>query len=271
MAFKRKYVKRVYKRVKKTLKRKYVRKSSIKRVVKDVIHRAAETKTIQRYNLGQNLVPSNAATFQSNIIELGPGVNMVISQGAGQGQRLGNRIETVSHTFKGNLVAYPQDATTNPNPRPLQVKMYIFYDKTDPVALPQPVTFPFFQDGSGVVGFANDLVDTWRPINTDRYRILYQRTFKLGFSEYAGTAASTTNQALFQAYANNDYKLNCPFSVNLTKHQIKKIRYNDTNNEPTTRRLFCMFQPIDATGGTLTATWQPCGVSYMEDYRYKDM
>lgn len=246
-------------------------KRALRRVVKSVITRVAETKTAQRYNLGQSVVPANATTFQANIIELGPGSSMVISQGSGQGQRQGNQITTVSHTFKGNLVAFPWNTTTNPNPRPLNVKMWIFYDKTDPVALPQPVTLPFFQEGSGVVGFANDLVDMWRPINTDRYRVLTSKTFKLGFSQNAGTATSTSNQGQFQAYSNNDYKMNCAFSFNLTKHQVKKIRYNDANNEPTTRRMFCMVQPVDATGGTLDQTWIPCGISYMEDFRYKDM
>lgn len=242
-----------------------------KRAVRTQLRRAAETKSSQRFNLGQNLVPSNATTFAANIIELGPGVTMPIAQGTGQGNRVGNRIETVRHVFKGTIVPYPQDSTTNPNPQPLVVKMWIFYDKTDPTAVPNPITYPFFQDGNGVAGFSNDLIDTWRPVNTDRYRVLCARTFKLGFSEYAGTAASTLNQGQYQAYSNNDFKLNCGFRINLTKYQIKKIRFNDANNEPMTRRMFCMWQPVAASGIQMTSTWIPCGVQYMEDYKYKDI
>lgn len=271
MAFRKKSYKRRAPKRRVHKRKSYAKKTSIKRVVKAVIHRAAETKNIQRYNLGMNIYPANSASFLGSIIELGPGSTMLITQGAGQGSRIGNRIETVSHTFKGTLTPNPYNATTNPDPRPLQVKMWIFYDKTDPTAVPNPVGNPFFQDGSSVVGFANDLVDHWRPINTDRYRILAQRTFKLGYSQYAGTAATVANQGANQAYSNNDFKMNCPFSINLTKHQIKQIRFNDANNEPMTRRMFAMFQPVEASGTQMAATHNPCGVQFMEDYRYKDM
>lgn len=243
---------------------------SLKRTIKKQIRRSQETKNIQRYNLGQSIVPSNAPAFQANIIELGPGASMLITQGTGQGQRVGNKIATVRHVFKGTIVPFGYDVTTNPNPRPIHVKMWIFYDKTDPVAVPNPVGNPFFQDGSGVAGFANDLVDHWRPVNTDRYRVLAVRTFKVGFANFAGTAASTSNQAQMQQYANNDYKLNANFRINLTRHQIKNIRFNDGNNEPMTRRMFCMWQPVDGTGAQLNSTHIPCGVQYMEDYHYKD-
>lgn len=242
-----------------------------RRAVRKQIRRSAETKSIQRFNLGQSLLPSNAAGFVSNIIELGPGASMVISQGVGQGQRVGNRIETVRHVFKGTICPYPHDSSTNPNPQPIVVKMWIFYDKTDPTAVPNPVANPFFQDGSGVAGFSNDLVDTWRPVNSDRYRVLCARTFKLGFSEYAGTASTVANQTGYQAYANNDFKMNCAFRINLTKYQIKKIRFNDANNEPMTRRMFCMWQCVAASGIQLASTFVPCGVQYMEDFKYKDV
>lgn len=260
---------------KRTYKRKsYAKKSSRKsmsRLVKQVIERTAETKTIQRYNLGQNLVPSNAAGFVANIIEIGPGSTMLISQGTGQGQRVGNRIETVSHTFQGTICPLPWNTTTNPNPVPTHVKMWIFYDKTDPTAVPNPIGNAFFQDGSGVVGFANDLTDHWRPVNTDRYRVLHERLFKVGFAAYTGTATGTTNQLNNQAFTNNDYKITCEFKINLTKSQLKHIRYNDTNNEPMTRRMFCMFQPVHATGSALQATDIPCTLQYMEDFRFKDI
>jgi len=248
-----------------------IRRPALKRAVKAIIHRAAETKTIQRYNLGQNILPANAAGFVNNIIELGPGSTMLISQGTGQGQRVGNRVETVSHTFRGTICPLPWNTTTNPNPVPTHVKMWIFYDKSAPTSVPNPVSNPFFQDGSGVVGFANDLCDHWRPINTDRYRILASRMFKVGFAEYLGTATSGPNQANNQAFTNNDYKLTCPFNINLTKVQIKQIRFNDTNNEPMTRRMFCMWQPVHGTGSQFSATDIPCAVQYMEDYRFKDM
>jgi len=270
MAYKKKTYKRKAKKYSKKYSRKYAKKT-LKKVIKAVISRASETKTIQRYNLGQNVLPSNAAGFVTNIIELGPGSTMLIPQGTGQGQRIGNKIQTVSHTFKGTLCPLPWNASTHPDPRPMHVKMWIFYDKTDPTAAPNPITNGFFQNGDSVTGFTNDLLDHVRPVNTDRYCVLATRSFKVGFSQYAGTATTTGNQTAYQAYSNNDYKLSCNFSVNLTKHQIKQIRFNDTNNEPTTRRMFCMWQPVDAAGGGVSGTSIPCVVQYAEDYRYKDL
>lgn len=272
MAYKRKtYKRKAPKRKYSKYSRKYQKKLSLKRVIKQVIHKTAETKCIQRYNLGQGILPSNAANFVSNIIELGPGSTMLIGQGTGQGQRVGNKIQTVSHTFKGTICPAPWNATTHPDPRPMHIKMWVFYDKTDPIAAPNPIINGFYQNGDSVVGFANDLLDHVRPINTDRYCILATRMFKVGFSQYAGAATTTANQDAFQAYSNNDYKLSCNFSINLTKHQIKQIRFNDTNNEPTTRRMFCMWQPVDATGGTVSASSIPAVVQYAEDFRYKDL
>lgn len=262
---KRRPTKRVYK------KRMSARKASVRRTVKQVLSRVSETKTAQRFNYGLNLAPSNAATFTAKILELGPGATMPIAQGTGQGGRIGNKITVVSHRFKGYLTCAPQDPTLWPNPRPIHVKMWIFYDKTDPTAAPNPITYPFFQDGNTAAGFQNDLVDHWRPINTDRYRVLATRTFKLGMSQYAGAAATVANQSAWQAYSNNDYKLTCGFNVDLGKLGARVVRFNDTNNEPTSRRLFCMFQPVEATGGILNATWEPCAVQFMEDFRYKDM
>jgi len=271
MAYKRKsYKRRAPKRTYKKFKRS-VKKAAIKRVVKQVLMRESETKSVQRFNLGQNIFPANSASFLGSIIELGPGANMLIPQGTGAGNRDGNRIRTVSHTFKGTLTNNPFNATSNPDPNPLCVKMWIFYDKTDPTAVPNPIGNPFFQDGNTVAGFANDLVDHWRPVNTDRYRVLSTRTFKLGFAEYAGSATNTANQNAQQAFANNEFKLNCPFSINLTKLQLKVIRFNDGNNEPMTRRMFCMFQPVSAQGTQMGAAVNPCGVQFMEDYKYKDM
>jgi len=242
----------------------------LKRTIRRQIRSATETKSVQRYNLGQNLVPSNHAGFLANIIELGPGTTLAITQGVGQGQRVGNRIETVRHTFKGTLVPTGYNATTNNNPTPCAIKMWIFYDKTDPVAVPNPIGNPFFQDGNGVSGFANDLADNWRPYNSDRYRVLTARTFKLGFSEYAGAAANADNQAYNQAFSNNDFKLNCSFKINLTKYQIRKIRFNDNNIEPMTRRMFCMWVPVFANGAQMNNNTIPATVQYMEDYQFKD-
>ena len=93
------------------------------------------------------------------------------------------------------------------------VRMVIMYDRTNPTQEPQPGINMFQQAGANT-GFFNDLTDLWRPYNTDRYRILTTRTFKLGYASNNGTGA----QPGFQNLANNDFKMACNFRINLTKY-----------------------------------------------------
>lgn len=270
MAFKR--TKRTFAK-KRTFKRKVARKGvkrpTIKKMIRREIARNVENKTIQSFNYGKVLYSSANANFPDNVIELGPGANMSISQGASQQARIGNRIKTKKLTFKGTLVPTQYNATTNANPRPAQVKMVIFYDRTDPTALPA-VSTNFFQDGSTTKGFQNDLVDMFAPYNTDRYRILTTRSFKLGAALYEGTATSATLHPDNQYFANNDFKYNGNFNIDLTKYYPQIVKFDDNNTTPTTRGLFCLFYICYADGTTVNAAYEPVGVQYVQNYVYED-
>jgi len=266
MAFKKR---RTLKRKRSTKRKSYSRKTSIKKIVKREIARNIENKCKQQFNFEKSLYPSAAVNFPDNVIELGPGALMLIAQGTGQGSRIGNTIKTKKLMFKGTVVPTPYNAGTNGNPRPVQLKMWIFYDKSDPTAVPQPGN-DFFQDGGSSRGFSNDLTDLWSPINTDKYRVLASKSFKIGYSQYAGAAATPANQQAFQAYSNNDFKLNANFSFDLTKHYPQMVKFNDNSTTPTTRGLFCLFYYTGADGQQLPSTSVSLGVQYMQDYVYED-
>jgi len=246
-------------------------RKAIKRVVKQVMMRAMETKCAQTYNLGKSLYPTNSGTFGDNVIELGvDGVNLVVGQGTGQGSRIGNEILTQRVLFKGTVVPNPYDVTVNPNPRPVQLRMIIYYDRTIPTSAPSVTGNDMFQDGGSSSGFQNDLVDLWRPYNTDRYRILMQRTWKIGFAGYGGTALVPANAQAQQYYENNDFKLNINFSIDVTKYYPKIVKFNDTTNTPTSRGLFALFYYSAADGTQLPSTNVSLGMQYMIDYKFKD-
>lgn len=262
--------KRSYKKVtKKTYKRKSakrgVRKPAIKRIVRAEIARNVETKSTQQYNTGRIVYPVNHVNFPDNVWELGIGSGMTIVQGTGQGGRIGNSIKTKRLMYRGTFTPLPYSATTNLLPCPAQVKMYIFYDRTDPTAIPSVAT-NFLQNGGSSRAFSNDLCDLLYPVNTDRYRVLTTRIFKLGYSAYQGDGIDT----YAQAFCNNDFKLNCNFSIDLTKYYPQRVKFDDNNGVPTTRGLFCLVVPFKANGGAYTATTQPLGVQFMQDYRYED-
>jgi len=268
------YRKKTYRR--KASKRTYKRKSYSNKVAKPLkmairreIARNVENKQAQYYNYETRLyIPGNANFTNDNIFPVGvdPG-SLVISQGTGQGQRIGNEIKTKRLMFKGTISPLPHNSTFNTNPQPCQLKMYIFYQKDIPTAVPNPIAGPgFFQNGSVAKGFQNDLVDMWSPVNTDVYRVLATKTFKIGFANNAGTGASQP----FQEFANNDFKLNANFSFDLTKHYPQRVKFNDNTTVPTTRGLFCMVQYVAASGGNISNTQYMYKLQYMLDYQYED-
>lgn len=267
MAFKRfkKSSRKSYR--KKTYKRKASRKvSPLKKVIRREMARVIETKSKQAYNLNKPLYPTNSTNFIDNIFEVGPdGSTMQITQGAGQGQRVGNEVRTKKLTLKGTIVPLPYNVTTNYAPLPMQIKMFFFYDKTDPIAVPYPVT-DFYQDGSSSRGFSNDLVDQWAAVNKDKYCLFTTRQYKLGFAAVMGTGTTPAQQA----YSNNDFSYNANFNIDLTKYFPKRVKFNDNLGTPTTRGLYVMTVISSADGTNIPAGWVTAAMQYEVDYQYED-
>jgi len=262
----RKFSSRKRRPVRKSYAKKAKRAPALKKMVKREIARQTETKSKQTFNLGLNLWASGAANWLDNIIPVGPNATtMAIAQGVANGSRIGNVIRTKRFVIKGTIAGNGYNATTNPTPFPQQVKMVVFYDRKNPTSVPDPRT-DYFQDGGSNVGFSNDLIDLWRPVNTDRYRILEQRNFKVGYASYEGTG----NQGGAQFLANNDFKFNCNFSVDLTKHYPKVVKFDENNSDPTTRGLYVMWYMAAASGGANSTAWKPVEVAYMLQYEYED-
>lgn len=257
------------KKVVKSKRRPKVGLATVKSIVKRAIARQIENKGRQYFNTGVNIIPTgDLSAFDGGIFPLHPYTGFVqIDQGTGQGARIGNSLTTKKVIFKGTLIPAAYNATTNPYPTPLQVKMYLFYDKRFPTYIPTPATNEdFFQYNNTSTGFSNDLVDLWRPVNLDSYRVLYTRTFKLGHASVEGQGSLPGNQY----NANNDFKMNCNFSVDITKYLIKTVKFDDNNSNTSTRGLFCMFVPVYATGIPINPLYRPAQVQWMVDYNYED-
>lgn len=260
------------KSVKATRKKPY-RKSasvvSVKKIVKKAIAASVENKTKQYLNTSSILYSSNdASLLDTSIIPVTPySTYLSIDQGVGNGSRIGNVVTTKKLMFKGTIVPTPYDSIFNTLPVPMQIKMWIFYDKTNPTSIPTPaISADFFQFNNAAAGFKNDLVDLWAPINTDKYRVVASRTFKVGYAQASGTGSSAANQG----FSNNDFKYNANFSLNLTKFCNKRVKFNDNQVNPTSRGLFCLFQVISANGAPIGGGQRLANVQYMLDYVYED-
>lgn len=275
MAYKKSFRSKARKGSKRTYKRKsYAPKrkmASIKKVVQREIARNVEDKVSQYYDNAAGLVAVTDATFGAvNIFPLGPNTAFapIINQGTAQSSRIGNRIKTKKLVVKGSIYPLPYNVTTNPAPQPVLLKCWIMYDKTNPTAEPDPKgNADFFQLGGSTKSFANNLTDMWAPVNTDRYRVLTTRTYKLGYSDYSATPGTAVyiNQ---QNFRNNDFPVSVNFSIDCTKYYPKDVRFNDNNALPTTRSLFMLWEYVAANGGPLSG--QAVAMQYMQDYHFED-
>lgn len=248
---------------------KYSKKSvPVRQVVRRELARTVETKVSQYYQTALNVVSlSTANATDVNTEVLGPdATGIVIQQGVGQGNRVGNAITTKKLVIKGTVWANPYDATSNNVPLPVQVKIWFFYDKANPTEVPSVAT-NFFQNGNSAKGFANDLTDMWAPVNTDRYRVVATRTFKIGNESYTSNGTGFVGA---QYYSNNDFKWNANFSVDLTKSYPKKVVFNDNSSVPTTHALFMMTQFVAANGAAVGAGQSLVRMVFMQDYHYSD-
>jgi len=254
-----------------TTKRKYTSKrkvttKSVKRIVKTALSRNIENKTFSAYFSNQPVYPSVHPNFQSQINPCTPyNAYLDIQQGVGQGGRIGNQIKIKSLVMKYVLSPLQFDTTTNNQPRPTEVILWVFYDKQNPTTIPQ-IGNDFLQLGGSSLPLQNSLIDVTAPVNTDRYTVVYRRSHKIGYSAYNGTGTLPA----FQSFTNNDYKLNVRGTVYLTKHAIKTVKYNDSNDSPMTRGLFYVFQAISANGGSYTSVQLPVNAAVTLDVKYED-
>lgn len=244
------------------------KKPTVDEKIKRAIAKNVENKQVTYLGTGMDIMASNNSSFDLNIIPCYPSAGfLVIPQGTGQGNRIGNRIKIKNLSIKGVVFPLQYNAVTNPTPAPVHIKFWFFYDKEEPQTVPTPVASgDFFQSGSTTIGFQNELFDHYMPVNLDRYRLLTTRIMKIGYASYTGTGALPQQGNL----ANNDYSLNCSLLVNLTKHCVKNCVFRDTASTPTTRGIYMMAQAVYANGAPIAVGTVPARLEYIMQCDYED-
>lgn len=257
--------------------RRGVSAGTVKKIVKRAIAVNIENKTNQ-FNDSLNVSQSSSSSTGSSFIDdsifcLSPGNSgngVFIQQGTGQGERIGNRIKIKRAMLNINFTPTPYNADVNPLPSPQFVRMVFFYDRIAPIAVPTPgANGNFFQNGDTYSPFQGNLLDITRPYNLDRFRVLFQKTFKIGYQAYAGTGVNVTSQS----FTNNDFKLNIFRKFNITKYLVKNVRWQDNlTTNPTTRALWCALYAVNANNIVVTATvpYTPVGCWYTVSIDYED-
>lgn len=248
----------------------------VKAMVKKEIARQAENKEVQYVEFDRALVSSATSTYDvQNVIPLSfvtaGGLSLV--NGTGSNERIGSVVRMKKLTFQGTLVPTPYNASTNVDLYPTQVRMLILYDKFSPTEAPTP------QADADIVSFNdadtfwnNDLSDMWAPINGKKYRVLAQKTFKLGFNVATATNQTPSVTFPYVAFGNNDFKSNVNFKFDLTKHIPKRIVWPDNSAAlPSTRGLWCVVQYVSATGSVISSGQAKIGMQYWLNCEYEDM
>lgn len=190
-------------------------------------------------------------------------IDQDVALGTNVSSRIGNKINVTKVLFKYGLIinSLAAGGVTNPT----NVRMVFFYDREYPTEMPTP-TFNgnFFDNNGGSQAFSGDYTDMIKGFNTDRYRILKVKTFKLGNSYSTGT----TGNNLF--WSNNDYKMNYRGTLDLTKHVIKRQKFNDNLSISQNRKLYMLAYLTTPNISVMTAASTPVVLTYQTEMFYED-
>lgn len=247
------------------------------KLVQAVVSRNIENKSIQAEQTMDCRYPAANPTLQWNgLFPLTPypstgapaGSTLTIVQGYESNQRVGNTIRTKYATLKGIIFPFPISESLNPDPKPLEVVMWIFKMKrSDPLggqylaAAEDTCQTAMFQAGNSVEGITGELLDVMRVTNQDRIQLLHKRVFKVGFSQGAD---------LTTEHPNNDFKLNQKFSINITKYLPKVIKFDDGDDDPSIKHTYCLVQGYCADNSIQSNERYNMRVTWQLDYVYED-
>lgn len=218
------------KRAKRSTKRTNKVSEPVKSYVKKLIAKNVEEK-YQSSAIGAKspVVYSNGATpplLEYSVNAMGTALQNV-TQGTGQGQRIGNEIILKKWIVKGCVVP----GTTGLTEPVGTLDLYVGYRRD--LTLVQGSLDELYQDGNQTLAPTGLFIDHLYYINKDAYVILKHWKVKLGL---AAAAANSSN---------NDYQATFDFSVDLCKKGFKnyRVKYNDITADPTDLKLnsICVF------------------------------
>lgn len=245
MAYARKFYRRrprkYIRKGRRTGKRSSTVSQRVKSYVKREIHRNIENKMVTTYGANQPLTNGSATTTTMPLI-------LGMLQGGEASKRIGNQIKVVRGQLKIVFNLLPWNATSNPNPPPVWVKLWVVRDLKNGGQLSSmdgTAWGKLFRTGNASVGFQGTPIDMCFDINKDQFRVLTTKTFRLGVA-----SAYMSNIPISQ-YAYFD---NAPASKQITfnyaKYCKKQLKFDDANSQwAVNENLYLVMQavPVDGT------------------------
>lgn len=194
----------------------------------------------------------------NNIYDVNNQIGTSITQGTGQGQRVGNKIRLKKYNLKYRF--WPGPA----NPNNLFIKMWVLTDRQNPTTQSRgsvntaALSGPWFNQGSSSTGMTGKVFDVMLPMDTDRWRVYKTCMWKIG--------VSSNPQATVTGLGNNDFSYSGSLNINLTKYMPKIIRFRDTETTVQSKQLFVVFQVVKADN-----TIDPTDVGHISFSRVVEM
>lgn len=256
-------------------RRKYTSKKVIKRVVRSVVSRQAEKKSVvYSSTLSLGTLQPTTSSLIGNYIVITPSQSSfgyTIAKGTDDNQRIGNQIniKTLRHTFV--CIVNPYNATTNTQQRPCYIRFYYFKSKWSPVADVATgnvcgTNANFFDNSSSDTGFSGALMDLTRKIQSQNYTYLCHRTFKIGNSQPPAAMATSSIQA---NQTSNDFKMSMIGKVNLARFCKSKFTFNDAN-QVMNPWIHCLMQVMAADGSVISTTQSQVSIQSQIYCEYTD-
>lgn len=238
----------------------------VKTYVKRVLSKAAEDKfqcLAQPYQSPIFQYPASSTVLEWTCPPLIEPFDNV-TQGVGQGSRVGNEITLKKWVIRGNLVQNSDkivaDETIGSNT--LYIDVYIGYRKDyEPIT---PLLTNLYQSGNNAYSPLGQFTDLQHWINKDEYTVLWHRRYKMG---------NNSN--------NNDFSFAKQFSVDLCKHGFKnhKVHYTDAGvvQDAKLQALTLWTVAANANGTDITGAAQAYEqesqyvINYQSNIMYQDM
>lgn len=221
---------------------------AVKTYVKSAIKQKEETKISANFKEDAFAIAGyDVGTKLTSIEVLSDALDL--SQGTGQGDRVGNQVRPVRFIMRGHIIG----TTTNP----VLIRMIIFRGKQD-INSPTDLS-NLFQAGNSVSAPTNLPSDMYLPLNRNDYIIYKDRHFSVTAENTGGIAgANGTNLIQF-------------FKQDLVKYLPKKLIYADTAVDATNCGLYMTFLVCRQDGGVLSSpTLGKADMAYSLSLEYKD-
>lgn len=246
------------KSAKKTYKRKSVPKK-IRTYVKRAINREVENKRFMSY--AANTAITTASTSTPTNVQLLP----TLAYGAGEQQRIGNRVKIVKGVIHGYVNILPYSATLNPLSTPIMVKMWLLSGRqrnSNTFSNYDPAN-NFFETGTSQVGPQGNMLDMVLAVNSQEYIVHASKTFRIGAGYASGTGPVGTG-----GYFDNS-PMNKYFRFNWGAKCKSQLVYNDqVTNIATNKNMFLVIQAVNADGSTTSVN--PAEFHFKNEVLYQD-